>query len=71
MSKRIPVTISDILKAHGRIKQHTHKTTVVTNSTFDNKHGRNFYFKCENLQKTGSFKARGALNAVSIHFNNN
>ncbi|XP_060561650.1 probable serine racemase [Ruditapes philippinarum] len=66
MSKRLPVTFNDILKAHSRIKNHTHKTPVFTNTTFDQKYGRNFYFKGENLQKTGSFKARGALNAVTV-----
>ncbi|KAL4223179.1 hypothetical protein ACF0H5_016651 [Mactra antiquata] len=65
MSKRLPVSISDILKAHSRVKQNVHHTPVVTNSTFDDRFGRKFYFKCENLQKTGSFKARGALNAVT------
>lgn len=64
MSKRLPVSLNDILKAHSRIKNQTHKTPVFTNYTFDQKYGRNFYFKAENLQKTGSFKARGALNAV-------
>lgn len=66
MSKRLPMTLNDIVKAHSRIKNHTHKTHVFTNTTFDKKYGRSFYFKAENLQKTGSFKARGALNAVTM-----
>lgn len=63
---KIPVAIQDILKAQTRIKGYVHKTPVFTNSTFDDKYGRKFYFKGESLQKTGSFKVRGALNAVSI-----
>ena len=65
MSKSFPVSLSDILKAHNRIKSHVHRTPVLTSSTFDSQFARKFFFKCENLQKTGSFKARGALNAVS------
>ena len=65
MSKVLPVTLSDVLKAHNRIKSHIHRTPVLTSSTFDKQFGRKFFFKTENLQKTGSFKARGALNAVS------
>jgi hypothetical protein len=41
-----------------------HHTPVFTNSTFDKLIGRKAFFKAENLQKTGSFKARGALNSV-------
>jgi len=65
MSGRVVVTLNDILKAKDRIKSCIHSTAVFTNSTFDARYGRKFYFKAENLQKTGSFKARGALNAVS------
>jgi serine racemase len=39
-------------------------TPVMTSSTLNSRFGRNFFFKCENMQKTGSFKVRGALNAV-------
>lgn len=66
MSRSLPVTLDEIKKAQGRIKNLTHITPVFTCSTFDHVHGRHFYFKAENLQKTGSFKARGALNAVKI-----
>ena len=66
MSKTFPVTLTDILKAQSRIKSHVHRTPVLTSSTFDRLYGRKFFFKSENLQKTGSFKARGALNAVCI-----
>jgi len=59
------VKISEIEAALGRIESIVHCTPVLTNSTVDELAGRNLFFKAENLQKTGSFKARGALNAVS------
>ena len=67
MPKVFPVSVHDILKAHNRIKSSVHKTAIITNSTFDEQHERHFFFKAENLQKTGSFKVRGALNAVRFH----
>lgn len=60
------VTLADIYKARTRIQGFVHLTSVYTNATIDNISGRKIFFKSENLQKTGSFKARGALNAVSI-----
>ncbi|XP_060590782.1 probable serine racemase isoform X2 [Ruditapes philippinarum] len=61
-----PVTIKDIIDAHNRIRPHIHRTPVLTSETFDREYGagKKFYFKAENLQKTGSFKVRGALNAI-------
>ena len=53
-----------ILTASKRIAGYVHKTPIQTCSTIDEKVGRNVFFKCENLQKTGAFKARGALNSV-------
>ncbi|KAL4223335.1 hypothetical protein ACF0H5_016806 [Mactra antiquata] len=58
------ISIADVLQAHYRIKPFLPKTPVLTSSTFDAMHGRKFYFKAENMQKTGSFKVRGALNAI-------
>ena len=55
----------DIVKASERISKYIHKTPVFTSSCVDKAVGRKIFFKCENFQKTGSFKARGALNAVS------
>ncbi len=54
----------DIKKAFLRISSHLHHTPVYTSKYFDTKYGASFFFKCENFQKTGSFKARGALNSV-------
>ena len=58
------VSFSSIKEAHERIADHIHETPVVTCSTLNSLSGRNLFFKCEFLQKTGSFKARGACNAV-------
>ena len=57
-------TLKDVKEAYERIKSHIHKTPVMTSSTIDKLVGKKIYFKCENFQKTGAFKARGALNAV-------
>ena len=50
--------------AHRRIAPHVHRTPVLTSSHMDNLSGASLFFKCENLQKVGAFKARGACNAV-------
>lgn len=57
-------TIKDIREAHGRIERYVHNTPVLTCSTLDGMSGAELFFKCENFQKTGSFKIRGAANAV-------
>ncbi|CAF0866234.1 unnamed protein product [Brachionus calyciflorus] len=54
----------EILEAYQRIGNYLMKTPVHTSSTVNNLVGKNVFFKCDNFQKTGSFKARGALNAV-------
>lgn len=59
-----PPTIDDIRRAAGRISPHAHRTPVATSATLDAELGLRAFFKCENLQKVGAFKARGALNAV-------
>jgi threonine dehydratase len=50
--------------AHERIAPHIHRTPVLTCASLDAMAGARLFFKCENLQKTGSFKIRGATNAV-------
>jgi len=57
-------TLDDIRVAARRIAPFIHRTPVMTCSTLDAMAGARLYFKCENLQKTGSFKIRGATNAV-------
>jgi threonine dehydratase len=53
-----------IEQARARIAPHVHLTPVLTSSTLDQESGAHLYFKCENFQKGGAFKARGATNAV-------
>jgi threonine dehydratase len=53
-----------IRAANKRIAPHIHRTPVITSHSLDQISGARLYFKCENLQKTGSFKIRGATNAV-------
>lgn len=54
----------DILKAAERIHPYIHRTPVLTCSAIDEIAGAQLFFKCENLQKAGAFKSRGAVNAV-------
>ncbi len=53
-----------ILDAHARIAPRIHRTPVLTSASLDAMVGARLFFKCENLQKTGSFKIRGATNAI-------
>ena len=53
-----------IHEAHRRIAPRIHRTPVLTSSSLDDIAGAQIFFKCENLQRTGSFKIRGATNAV-------
>ena len=60
------LTLADVRAAHARIKDHIHRTPVMTSAALDEKSGARLFFKCENLQKIGAFKARGATNAVAL-----
>src|SRR5213595_1405450 len=53
-----------IRAAHERIRAYIHRTPVLTSSRLDAASGASLFFKCENFQKDGAFKARGATNAV-------
>ena len=66
MSRETPqtVTIDDVRAAAERISAHIHRTPILTSATADGELGASAFFKCENFQKTGAYKARGALNAV-------
>ncbi len=55
---------AEIAAAHARIAPRIHRTPVLTSASLDALAGARLYFKCENLQKTGSFKIRGATNAI-------
>lgn len=61
---RYAVDLAAIREAHERIRPYVHHTPVMTCETLDRRAGRELFFKCENLQKGGAFKARGATNAV-------
>ena len=54
----------DVQSAQKRIAPHVHVTPVLTSVALDSLAGASLFFKCENFQKTGAFKARGATNAV-------
>jgi len=66
MLEHIP-TKADLIAAHQRILPYIHQTPVFTSSWFDAEAGKSCFFKSEHLQKTGAFKARGAMNAVLVN----
>ena len=58
------VTLHDIQQAARRIQPYIHRTPVLTNDSLNSQVGAQVYLKCENMQKVGAFKFRGACNAV-------
>ena len=60
----MPLDLATIRAAHERIRAHINRTPVLTSSRLDEASGASLFFKCENFQKIGAFKARGATNAV-------
>ncbi|MGD9899325.1 MAG: pyridoxal-phosphate dependent enzyme [Calditrichaceae bacterium] len=56
--------LSDIQQAHKRIRPYIHHTPILTSENLNRITGADIYFKCENFQKAGAFKIRGACNAV-------
>ncbi|NOH02864.1 MAG: pyridoxal-phosphate dependent enzyme [Chloroflexi bacterium] len=58
------VTLTDIQQAAERIKPYAHRTPVLTNESLNRQVGAQVFLKCENMQKVGAFKFRGACNAV-------
>jgi threo-3-hydroxy-L-aspartate ammonia-lyase len=61
----LAVTYADVASAAERIAGHAHRTPVMTSATVDERTGARVFFKCENFQRIGAFKFRGAYNAVS------
>src|SRR5258706_970171 len=59
-----PITIHDVRRAAERIRGRAHRTPILRCTTLDDMTGGEIFFKCENLQKVGAFKFRGAANAV-------
>ena len=62
--RAMPLDLAAIRAAHERIRPHIYHTPVLTNARLNAACGGKLFFKCENLQKVGAFKARGATNAV-------
>ena len=59
------VSFDDVAAAHERIRPYARRTPVLTSATIDALTGARVRFKCENLQRMGAFKFRGAFNALS------
>lgn len=59
------VTFADILSAHERLRGVAHRTPVMTSRHLDDRTGASVFLKCENFQRIGAFKFRGAYNAIS------
>ncbi|MCO7050832.1 threo-3-hydroxy-L-aspartate ammonia-lyase [Proteus terrae] len=65
MNKLSIPSYKDVAEAHQRILPYLNKTPVLTSRTINELTGAQFYFKCENFQRMGAFKFRGAMNALS------
>lgn len=61
----LPISFADVARAAERLRGIAHRTPVVTSSTANARTGSELFFKCENLQRMGAFKFRGAYNALS------
>ncbi len=61
---KLEPTIEEIRKAHDRIRPYIHRTPIMTCRSINEMAGCEIFFKCDNLQKVGAFKIRGATNAV-------
>ncbi|MBU2493086.1 MAG: pyridoxal-phosphate dependent enzyme [Bacteroidetes bacterium] len=59
------LSINSIIEASKRIKDYAHRTPILTSGSINKIAGCSIHFKCENLQKVGAFKFRGAFNAVA------
>ncbi|MBE0613951.1 MAG: threo-3-hydroxy-L-aspartate ammonia-lyase [Burkholderiales bacterium] len=64
-TKQLPVSAQDIAAAAQRLDGHARRTPVMTSRTVDARTGAQVFFKCENFQRMGAFKFRGAFNALS------
>ncbi len=58
-------TYDDVIAAAARLEGHAHRTPVLQSTTANERWGASFFFKCENFQRMGAFKFRGAFNALS------
>jgi threo-3-hydroxy-L-aspartate ammonia-lyase len=62
----LPVTLDHVIAARLRIGGHVHRTPVMTSRRLNESAGCRFFFKCENLQRAGAFKARGAFSRLTL-----
>src|SRR5436190_17757369 len=62
----LAVSYADVAAAAERLAGHAHRTPVMTSRTVDERTGARVFFKCENFQRMGAFKFRGAYNALSL-----
>ena len=58
------MTKENLLNCHNRIRPFIHNTAVLTSRLMDRKVNANLFFKCENFQRAGAYKMRGATNAI-------
>ena len=65
MSDMSTVTYDDVARAAQRLRGVAHRTPVATSRTLDERLGSTLLLKCENLQRVGAFKFRGAYNAIA------
>ena len=65
MTPEMLPTYADVEAASQRLSGHAHRTPVMTSRTMNTELGAELFFKCENLQRMGAFKFRGAFNALS------
>ena len=63
MSITLP-TFAEVVEAHASVRRFAHRTPILTSESIDRVTGAHVYFKCENFQKGGAFKFRGAIHAV-------
>ncbi|TDV37023.1 threonine dehydratase [Paraburkholderia caballeronis] len=61
----LPISYDDVVAAHERIRGVAHRTPVLTSTTANDLTGAQLFFKCENFQRMGAFKFRGAYNAIA------
>src|SRR5262245_47014483 len=59
------LTFDDIARAHERIREHARRTPALTSASVDAATGAKVFFKCENFQRMGAFKFRGAYNTLA------
>lgn len=61
----LPISFDDVVAAHERLRGVAHRTPVLTSTTANVLTGAQLFFKCENFQRMGAFKFRGAYNAIA------